>query len=140
MPRGKCQHGPVLTGVQHFCLEHCWAVAALFFFFCLWRRETGRDKAKLAKLISAVGFRNVKATVAIGWSVTPNRRWEEEVQSATSIGVLFRLVWLKIAGTGLDGFYSVYQGHLFFSKRTPMAKGLVSGYPYLVVWIGGLGI
>ena len=34
------------------------------------------------------------------------------------IGVLFRLVWLKIDGTGLDGVYSIYQGHLFFQEAT----------------------
>ena len=37
----------------------------------------------------------------------------------STIGVLFRLVWLKIDDTGLDGVYSIYQGHLFF-KRPPM--------------------
>ena len=36
----------------------------------------------------------------------------------TAIGVLFRLVWLKIDGTGLDGVYSIFQGHLFFQKAT----------------------
>ena len=34
------------------------------------------------------------------------------------LGVLFGLVWLKIHGTGLDGFCSIYQGHLFFQKAT----------------------
>ena len=28
-----------------------------------------------------------------------------------SIGVLFRSVWLKIEGTGLDGVYPIYQGN-----------------------------
>ena len=32
--------------------------------------------------------------------------------------MLFRLAWLKVEGTGLDGFYSIYQGHLFFQKDT----------------------
>ena len=36
------------------------------------------------------------------------------------IGVLFRLVWLKIDGAGLDGVYSIYKGHLFFQKATCM--------------------
>ena len=34
------------------------------------------------------------------------------------MGVLFRLVWPKIEGTDLDGFDSIYQGHLFFQKDT----------------------
>ena len=32
------------------------------------------------------------------------------------LGVLFRLVSLKIDGTGLGGASSIYQGHLFFQK------------------------
>ena len=39
-------------------------------------------------------------------------------------GVRFRLVWINIDGTGLAGVYSMYQGHLFFSK-TP--RCVVSG-------------
>ena len=39
-------------------------------------------------------------------------------EAGRSIGVLFRLVWSKIEGTGLDGFYSIYQGHLFSKKDT----------------------
>ena len=31
---------------------------------------------------------------------------------------MFRLVWLRIEGTGLAGFDSIYQGHLFFQKDT----------------------
>ena len=34
------------------------------------------------------------------------------------IGVFFRLAWLNIEGTGLDEFYSIYQGHLFCQKDT----------------------
>ena len=34
------------------------------------------------------------------------------------IGVLFRVVWSKIEDTGLDAFYSIYRGHLFFQKDT----------------------
>ena len=34
------------------------------------------------------------------------------------IGVLFGLVWLNIDGTGVDRFYSIYQGHPFFQKAT----------------------
>ena len=37
---------------------------------------------------------------------------------ASNIGVLFRLAWLVIEGTGLDGVHSIYQGHLFFQKDT----------------------
>ena len=33
-----------------------------------------------------------------------------------NIGVLLGLVWLKIDGTGLDGFWSIYQGKRFFNK------------------------
>ena len=47
-------------------------------------------------------------------------------QTLTHIGVLFRLVWLNIDGTGLDGFCSIYQGHLF-SKRPPMLSHSVRG-------------
>ena len=39
--------------------------------------------------------------------------------SAICIGVLFRLVSLKVDGSGLDGVYFIYQGHRF-SKRPPM--------------------
>ena len=35
------------------------------------------------------------------------------------IGVLFGWFAYKIEGPGLDGVYSIYQGHLF-SKRPPM--------------------
>ena len=31
---------------------------------------------------------------------------------------LFKLVWLEIDVTGLDGCYSLYQGHLFYQKDT----------------------
>ena len=40
------------------------------------------------------------------------------------IGVLLRF-WLKIEGTGLDGPYSIYQGHLFFQKDTYAQVGTV---------------
>ena len=43
------------------------------------------------------------------------------------IGVLFRLVWLKTDGTGLDGFYPICQGHLF-AKRPPLG-GFCSSLP-----------
>ena len=39
-------------------------------------------------------------------------------EALASIGVLHRLVWSKIDGTGLDGVYSIYQGHLFFQQAT----------------------
>ena len=45
------------------------------------------------------------------WHVPPKK-------SGNSIGVFFRLVWLDIDGTGLQGFCSIYQGHLFFQKAT----------------------
>ena len=37
-----------------------------------------------------------------------------------TIGVLFRLVWLKIEGTGSDVFYDPFtrETHLFFQKDT----------------------
>ena len=34
------------------------------------------------------------------------------------IGVLFGWFAYKIEGPGLDGVYSIYQGHLFFQKAT----------------------
>ena len=37
------------------------------------------------------------------------------------IGVLFRLVWLKMDGTGLDG---VYSRPIYFSKRPPKGLGI----------------
>ena len=37
------------------------------------------------------------------------------------IGVLFRLVWLKIEGIGLDRFHAPFTRDIYFSKRTPMA-------------------
>ena len=39
--------------------------------------------------------------------------------ACTSIGVLFRLVWLRIDGTGLDGFVPFARA-IYFSKRPPM--------------------
>ena len=33
------------------------------------------------------------------------------LHSTMSIGVLFRRAWIKIDGTGLDGFCSIYQGN-----------------------------
>ena len=35
------------------------------------------------------------------------------------IGVLFRLVWLEMDGTGLDGVYSTTRA-IYFSERPPM--------------------
>ena len=39
-----------------------------------------------------------------------------DIDEFTTMGVLFRLVWLKIDGTGLDGFYSIYEGHVLLQK------------------------
>ena len=43
----------------------------------------------------------------------------------SNIGVLFRRAWSKIDGPGLDGFCSIYQGHLFFQKATYGVKSNV---------------
>ena len=45
---------------------------------------------------------------------TTDRKREVSVH----IGVLLRLVWLKLEGTGLDEFDSIYHGHLFSQKDT----------------------
>ena len=47
----------------------------------------------------------------------PYVSWPRKV---VRIGVLLRFVWLNIDGTGLDGLYSIYQGHLVFQKGQPM--------------------
>ena len=39
--------------------------------------------------------------------------------NSVSVGGLFRIVWLQIDGTGLDGLYSIYQGNLCV-KRPPI--------------------
>ena len=44
-------------------------------------------------------------------------------------GVLPRLVWLNIEGTGFDGFYSIYQGRLFSQKDTSGPTRAVTVFP-----------
>ena len=39
-------------------------------------------------------------------------------KQALPIGVLLRVFWLEIDGTGLDWFHSFCQGHLFSQKNT----------------------
>ena len=34
----------------------------------------------------------------------------------STVDVLLRLVWLEIGGTGLDGFYAIFQGQLLIPK------------------------
>ena len=48
----------------------------------------------------------------------------QQCETPPTIGVLFRLVWFKLEGAGLDRCYSIYQGQLF-SKRTPMPPALL---------------
>ena len=52
-----------------------------------------------------------------------------------TIGVLFRLVWLKIDGTGLDGSYLIDQGHLFCHLPTNMEVLGALAHPF-VGWEG----
>ena len=63
------------------------------------------------EMISSNVFQEACLDFALRYAATP-------VFSIGAIGVLFRLVWLKIDGTGLDGFCSIYQGYLFFQKAT----------------------
>ena len=44
-----------------------------------------------------------------------------------SIGVVFRLVWLKIKGTGLGEFCSICQGRLFSQQDTYDCESLSGG-------------
>ena len=50
--------------------------------------------------------RRLGKLISDGW-------WMERI-----IGVLFGWFAYKIEGPGLDGVYSIYQGHLFFQKAT----------------------
>ena len=43
------------------------------------------------------------------------------------IGVLLRLVWLEVDGTGSDWSDSICQGHRFFQKAT-YAPGILGGF------------
>ena len=52
-----------------------------------------------------------------------------EGSTATKV---FGLVWLEIDGTDLDGFHSIYQGHLFSQKDT---YGLGLGAPEMGGWV-----
>ena len=54
----------------------------------------------------------------VHWQLSPFPSWSGE--TTTSIGVLFGWFAYKIEGPGLDGVYSIYQGHLFFQQATYM--------------------
>ena len=47
-----------------------------------------------------------------------------ERTSSPTIGGPFGLVWLKIDGAGIDGFYSIYQGHLRPTPDTNFSRGV----------------
>ena len=51
----------------------------------------------------------------------------------STIGVLFMLVWSTIEGAGLDGLYSIYQGHLFFQNNT-YVQYIHRIYIYICIW------
>ena len=55
-----------------------------------------------------LGLGSQRRIVAIFWGL----------KRTVVIGGLFMLAWLEIDSTGLDWFYCVYKGHLFYQQDT----------------------
>ena len=133
-PKGKPKHfGGIPRKDTHFSLDQSESAGSNLLVFPRWvaifshgpkgdypsfpaplgKGETDADPPKVGTcLVFLLGVSTAPRQLTCG--VFP--RGQED----SSIGVPFRLVWSKMEGTGLDdGFYSIFQGHLF-SKRTSM--------------------
>ena len=79
-------------------------------------RAVGHPVAMAEEHLRPPGFLMSVASFILAKMVLPNS-WSgskpKKAIGARSIGVLYRLFWVEVDGTGLGWFYSIDQGHPF---------------------------